>query len=83
MTGDRNDEIIRHFDVVAEGLRSEIRSVAEGHGILVDGQKFLRSASKVWIPVYRTWPLDLRALGMSSGLSGPRSRLSSLSSARW
>ena len=46
MTGDRNDEIIRHFDVVAEGLRSEIRSVAEGHGILVDGQKFLAERVK-------------------------------------
>jgi hypothetical protein len=30
MTSDDRDEIKRHFDVVAEGLRSEIRLVAEG-----------------------------------------------------
>ncbi len=28
----------RYFGVLAEGLRSEIRQVAEGHQILVDGQ---------------------------------------------
>ncbi len=38
MTNDRTDEILRHFDVVAESLHSEIRSVAEGHGMLAGGQ---------------------------------------------
>ena len=46
MTNDRADEIMRHFDVVAESLHSEIRSVAEGHGILVDGQKLLTERVK-------------------------------------
>lgn len=32
------EEIKRYFGVVAEGLRSEIRQVAEGHQVLVDGQ---------------------------------------------
>jgi len=41
MTDDRTDEIIRHFDVVAESLHSEIRSVAEVVGRLVEGQKRL------------------------------------------
>ena len=29
-------ETMRHFDVVAEGLRSEIRLIAEGHTVLVE-----------------------------------------------
>ncbi len=28
----------RHFEVVAEGLRSDIQQVAEGHQVLLDGQ---------------------------------------------
>ncbi len=32
------EEIKRYFEVVAEGLRSEIRQAAEGHQVLVDGQ---------------------------------------------
>jgi hypothetical protein len=32
------EEIRRYFGVVAEGLRSEIRQVAEGHQVLIDGQ---------------------------------------------
>ncbi len=32
------EEMKRYFGVLAEGLRSEIRQVAEGHQILVDGQ---------------------------------------------
>ena len=31
-------EIRRHFEVVAEGLRADIRQVPEGHQFLVDGQ---------------------------------------------
>jgi len=31
-------ETRRHFEVVAEGLRADIRQVAEGHQFLVDGQ---------------------------------------------
>jgi hypothetical protein len=31
-------ETRRHFEVVAEGLRGDIRQVAEGHQLLVDGQ---------------------------------------------
>ena len=32
-------ETRRHFEVVAEGLRAEIRQVAEGHQLLVSGQE--------------------------------------------
>ena len=32
------EETKRYFGVLAEGLRSEVRQVAEGHQILVDGQ---------------------------------------------
>ena len=32
------EETKRYFGVLAEGLRSDIRQVAEGHHILVDGQ---------------------------------------------
>lgn len=28
----------RHFEVVAEGLRSDIQQIAEGHQVLLDGQ---------------------------------------------
>ncbi len=28
------EEIKRHFDVVAESLRSDIKAIAEGHGVL-------------------------------------------------
>ena len=31
-------ETRRHFEVVAEGMRADIRQVAEGHQFLVDGQ---------------------------------------------
>ena len=31
-----NEQTRRHFDVVAESLKSEIRVIAEGHGVLVD-----------------------------------------------
>ena len=31
-----NEETRRHFDVVAESLKSEIRVIAEGHGVLVE-----------------------------------------------
>ena len=33
---EENEETRRHFDVVAEGLRSDIRLLAEGHGALVE-----------------------------------------------
>ena len=36
MDRDTADEIKRHFNVVAEGLRSEIRTVAEGVGANTD-----------------------------------------------
>jgi len=32
------DETKRYFGVVAEGLRSEIQQVAEGHQIILEGQ---------------------------------------------
>ena len=32
MTGEDREDIKRHFSVVAEGLRSEIRAIAEGVG---------------------------------------------------
>ncbi len=35
---DKFEETKRYFGVLAEGLRSEIRQVAEGHQILLDGQ---------------------------------------------
>lgn len=34
MTNDRADEIMRHFDVVAEGLESKIQIVAEGQVLI-------------------------------------------------
>jgi uncharacterized coiled-coil DUF342 family protein len=34
MTRDEMEEVKRHFGVVADGLRSEIRLVAEGHAAL-------------------------------------------------
>ena len=34
MNPDEMDEIKRHFGVVAEGLRTEIRQVAEGHEVI-------------------------------------------------
>jgi hypothetical protein len=37
MTEQESDEIKRHFDVVAEGLRSEIRLVAEGVAMNTEG----------------------------------------------
>ncbi len=33
---EENEETRRHFDVVAEGLRSDIRLLAEGHAALVE-----------------------------------------------
>jgi hypothetical protein len=34
MTHDEMEEVKRHFGVVADGLRSDIRLVAEGHSAL-------------------------------------------------
>jgi hypothetical protein len=36
MADDRADEIMRHFDVVAERLESQMNVVAEGHSFLVN-----------------------------------------------
>lgn len=58
MTQDEADKIIRHFDLVAEGLRSKIRSVAEGHGMLAEGQKRLELGQQV---------LTDRVTGLESG----------------
>ena len=41
MTREEIDEIKRHFDVVAERLETKIALVAEGHQLLVDGQRRL------------------------------------------
>lgn len=43
MTRDEIEEIKRHFDVVAERLETKITLVAEGHLLLVDGQRRLES----------------------------------------
>ncbi|WP_447969988.1 hypothetical protein [Nitrospira sp. M1] len=42
----------RHFEVVAEGLRSDIQQIAEGHQVLLDGQnrievRFLERVNEV------------------------------------
>ncbi len=43
MTDDRADEIMRHFDGVAESLRSDIHVLAEGHALLHDEIKTFRT----------------------------------------
>ncbi len=40
MASDEHEEIMRHFDVVAEGLRSDIRLVAEG--VALNGERLDR-----------------------------------------
>jgi uncharacterized protein involved in exopolysaccharide biosynthesis len=40
------EEIKRHFGVVAEGLRTEIRQVAEGHGAIREEIKRFREEVK-------------------------------------
>ena len=34
MTPDEAEDIKRHFDVISEGIRSDVRLVAEGHSVL-------------------------------------------------
>jgi hypothetical protein len=66
MDRETTDEIKRHFNVVAEGLRSEIRTVAEG--LSATNEKIDRLESRVFeelseikaIPAFRTC---LRAVG--------------------
>ena len=41
MTREEMDEIKRHLDAVAERLETKIALVAEGHHLLVDGQRRL------------------------------------------
>lgn len=43
MADDRADEIMRHFDVVAERLESQIRLVAEGHHLIREELKAFRA----------------------------------------
>ena len=66
MTNNRADEIMRHFDAVAEGLDSEARSVAEGHGLLVAGQNLLTERVK---------DLDTGLQNVTVGLPGLGSEL--------
>jgi hypothetical protein len=42
MTSDDREDIKRHFDVVAENLRSEIRLVAEGNAMTAESLERLR-----------------------------------------
>jgi hypothetical protein len=48
MTDDRADEIMRHFDVVAERLETQIGQVAEAVAVL--GEKVDRSTRKPFCP---------------------------------
>ena len=43
MAEDRADEIMRHFDVVAERLEGQIRLVAEGHHLIREELKAFRA----------------------------------------
>ncbi|MCJ7441772.1 MAG: hypothetical protein MUO25_09355 [Thermoanaerobaculaceae bacterium] len=45
MADDRADEIMRHFDVVAERLETQIQQVAEG--VVVLGEKVDRSTAEL------------------------------------
>ena len=46
MNPDEMDEIKRHFGVVAEGLRNEIRQVAEGHEVIRNEIQTLREENE-------------------------------------
>ena len=46
MTNDQMEEIKRHFGVVAEGLRNEIRQVAEGHEVIRNEIQTLREENE-------------------------------------
>jgi hypothetical protein len=43
MSNDRADEIMRHFDVVAEGLESKIQILAEGQILVREELKAFRA----------------------------------------
>ena len=65
MADDRADEIMRHFDVVAEGIRSELRSAADGHGMLAGGQKRLEDGQRALADGHRRLEVSLQALADS------------------
>ena len=65
MTDDRADEIMRHFDVVAEGIRSELRSVADGHGMLAGGQNRLEDGQRALADGHRRIEVSLQVLADS------------------
>jgi|SRR3989304_7237732 len=65
MADDRADEIMRHFDVVAEGIRSELRSVAEGHGMLAGGQKRLEDGQNALADGQRRLEVSLQVFADS------------------
>jgi len=62
MADDRADEIMRHFDVVAEGIRSELRSVADGHGMLAGGQNRLEDGQRALADGHRRLEVSLQVL---------------------
>ena len=65
MTQGACDRIIRHFDLVAEGLRSEIRSVAEVVGRLVEWQKRIQLGQQAFLESVRRLETSQHALAES------------------
>lgn len=88
MAPDQLEEIKRHFGVVAEALRSDIRQIAEGHSVirheLQDMRNEFRDEFKEMRALMRLSfsQLDQRIGTLESELSGLKARVDRLESSR-
>jgi hypothetical protein len=63
MTGDEAEDIKRHFNVISEGIRSDVRLVAEGHSVLdlkLDGVRQELDAVRQEISDFRRESFDFQ-----------------------
>lgn len=88
MEADQVEEIKRHFGVVAEALRSDVRQIAEGHSVirheLQDMRNEFRDEFKETRALLRLSfaQLDQRIGTLEAELSGLKSRVDRLEASR-
>lgn len=88
MSPDQIEEIKRHFGVVAEALRSDVRQIAEGHSVirheLQDMRNEFRDEFKETRALLRLSfaQLDQRIGTLEAELSGLKSRVDRLEASR-
>jgi uncharacterized small protein (DUF1192 family) len=88
MSPDQIEEIKRHFGVVAEALRSDVRQIAEGHSVIRHELQGMRNEFRDEFKETRALlrlsfaQLDQRIGTLEAELSGLKSRVDRLEASR-